>query len=165
MFVLAVIALCVRYNVQRNIRGIHDLLNVRSKALLLFRHIAVSFQARRISLFTAGFPGFVGFAELIDFLLLRAVVIITCMDCIAAEIEVDCHRMELRPGIAAVCRPVPALQLIAQHQHVSQRMIFHAERAFPFALIFVLVEGNGKLEQAVVKHDGRESIHMHPGDL
>ena len=67
------------------------------------------------------------------------------------EIEVRRHGMELRPRVTPVGCAVPALQLIAQHQHPCQRVQLHPQRRFAFFGLFVLVEGDCKLEQAVVE--------------
>ena len=152
MLILSLVALGIRNYVQRNVCRVHDLFNIRSKALLLLRHIAVSLEPRGISLFTACLPRLIFFAEFVDLILLRLVIVVARMDRVAAEVKIYRHRVELCAGVAAISRSVPALQLIAKHQHVRQRVVLHVKRAL--ALFLVLVERNRKLEQAVVQDYG-----------
>ena len=71
--------------------------------------------------------------------------------------------MELRPGIPSVSRAVPALQLVAEHEHVRQRVHLHAQR-LP-AGRRILVERYGELEQAVVQQYRGERVHVLFADL
>ena len=147
-----------RYNVQRDILCVNDLLNICRKTLLFFRHVTESLQARRVSMFSVHLPVFVGFPESLDLVTFRDIIVIAGVQGAAVEIEIHRHGMELRPGIPAIGRPVPALELITEHQHERKRVVLHAQGRFPFLL--VLVEGDGELEKAVMEQDGRKGIHM-----
>ena len=112
-------------NRERNIREIHDLLNIRRKPLLLLCHIAVSFQSRRFTRLPVVLPFSVSRLESVDLLLLVLVIIIDRVNRIVIEIKVRRHRMQLAAGIAPVCRAIPALQFVTEHQQKRQRILFH----------------------------------------
>ena len=97
MFVPAVVPFRVGNDMQRNIRRVYDLLDIRREPLLLLRHVAEGFQPRRIALFSAFFPFSVVFAELIDLVLLRFVIIVNGVDGIPAEVHIHRHRVQLCP--------------------------------------------------------------------
>ena len=84
------------------------------------------------------------------------------MDHAPVEVELRPHGVQLSPGVAPVGRPIPALELIAEHEQIGQRMLLRLKGRL--ALLLVLIEGDGELEEAVVEQNGREGVQMGGGE-
>ena len=149
----------VRLDRQRALRGVDDFPDVGHEALLLLGHVAVCLEPRRFPLLAPFFPGPVFDDEGVDLLPLGQIVMVGAPDGLVREVEADPQRVQLGAGIAPVGGAIPALQLVAEHQHPGQGVLVHAQRGLR---VFVLVVVDLEFENAVVQHDGRQHVHMHP---
>ena len=146
---------------KRIVGKIDDLLDVGAEALLLLRHVAVCLEPRRFFGRSALDPCAVArlvFPDLFGFVRVEA---IERVDRASAEIELRVHRLQLRAGVSAVRGTVPALQLVAEHQKVCQRMQLRPERRF--ALFVGFVERDRELIEAVVQHDRGQRVDVRLG--
>ena len=66
--------------------------------------------------------------------------------------------MQFRAGVPAVSRTVPALQFIAEHEQISERMRLHPERSL---CVFIFIKRYGEFVETVVKQYRCQCIHMH----
>ena len=77
------------------------------------------------------------------------------MNRVSAQIEGTAEGMQLPPGISAVGDAVPALQFIAPHQHVSQRVPLDLQRDIQR---IILIVSDAEFIQAVVHQDRGQRV-------
>ena len=151
-----------RLHLQKRPIEVHDLFDIRNESRGLARHIAVGFEPRLLTLPAGQDPGIVFSVIFVDLSLIVLIVVIDGADISAGKIKVHVHGVQLRARAAAVGFAVPALKLVAEHQHPRQRMQLHGKRSL--ALFRILVIRDREFEHAVVDGDGRERVEMHLRD-